>query len=70
MQYLKDLDIDSFDFHSGAKHVFDSIRLEGKLEELGHHLEEVFDGQTPTEGEINDYVWFNSQEIYEALGII
>ena len=33
------------------------------------HLEEIFDNQIPTETEVNDYLWFESDYIYECLGI-
>lgn len=40
-------------------------------ERLYQHLEEVFmyDGEIPSITEINDYLWFETDSIYEAIGL-
>ena len=42
---------------------------EHKEEELISLLNEVFFEQQPDITEINDYLWFESDDIYEYLGI-
>lgn len=69
MKFTKEFDVDTFEFWSGAEDTVKTIRENDKMEEFGEHIEMVFDGMTPTETEINDYVWFQSNEIFEALGI-
>jgi hypothetical protein len=69
MKFTKEFDVDTFEFWSGAEDTVKTIRENDKMEEFGEHIEMVFDGMTPTETEINDYVWFQSDEIFEALGI-
>ena len=69
MKYLKEFDVEKFSFHDGAKDVYEAVKAEGKLDELQSLINGVFDNQTPTEGEVNDYVWFNAQEVYETIGL-
>ena len=54
---------------SGAIDTLDTIIKNDMENELMEHLEEIFDNQTPTETEVNDYLWFESDYIYESLGI-
>ena len=54
---------------SGAIDTLDTIIKNDMENELMEHLEEIFDNQIPTETEVNDYLWFESDYIYECLGI-
>ena len=54
---------------SGAINTLDTIIKNDMENELMEHLEEIFDNQIPTETEVNDYLWFESDYIYECLGI-
>ena len=36
---------------------------------LEQHLEEMFSDRTPSDTELNDYLWFESEEIYKAIGL-
>ena len=63
-----ELDLNSFQAWSGAKDTLDRIQREGKCGELENVLEEVYpDGMTETE--LNDLLWFDSESVYEWLGI-
>lgn len=55
---------------SGALNTLSTIAEEGKEEELMNHLEDIFYDSTPTMTELNDYLWFEDEMIYESLGII
>jgi hypothetical protein len=33
------------------------------------HLEEVFADRTPTDTEVNDYLWHDREYVYEAVGL-
>lgn len=68
MTITYELDLNSFQAWSGAKDTLDRIRCEGKCEELENVLEELYpDGMTETE--LNDLLWFDSESVYEWLGI-
>ena len=45
------------------------IMENGLEEELMYHLEEVFYDNIPTATQLNDYLWFKSEYIFESLGI-
>ena len=68
MTITYELDLNSFEAWSGAKETLKRIQREGKCEELENVLEELYpDGMTETE--LNDLLWFDSESVYEWLGI-
>lgn len=68
MTITYDLDLDSFNAWSGAVDTLDRIQREGKCEELENILEDLYpDGMTETQ--LNDLLWFDSEQVYEWLGI-
>ena len=68
MTITYELDLNSFEAWSGAKDTLDRIQREGKCAELENILEELHpDGMTETE--LNDLLWFDSESVYEWLGI-
>lgn len=68
MTITYELDLNSFQAWSGAVDTLDRIHREGKCEELENVLEELYpDGMTETE--LNDLLWFDSESVYEWLGI-
>lgn len=68
MTITYDLDLNSFNAWSGAVDTLDRIQREGKCEELENILEDLYpDGMT--EAELNDLLWFDSEAVYEWLGI-
>ena len=54
---------------SGALDTLRDIENADKEEELMQHLEEVFMDRTPSETEVNDYLWHDRQYVYEAVGL-
>ena len=54
---------------SGAVDTLDAIIEADKENELMWLLEEMFFDHTPTETEMNDVLWFESDWIYEHLGL-
>lgn len=54
---------------SGALDTLKDIEEAGKEDELMYFLEEVFADTIPTETEVNDFLWFESDCIYESLGL-
>ena len=71
MVYSKEFSVDTFPFWSGAKDTFEDVCKAGKMDELQSLIEEQFaDKETPpTETEINDFVWFERDFIYDQLGL-
>lgn len=65
MKLITELDLQNFEFWSGAKsHSF----THGELKELEFILEDIFpDGATETQ--INDLFWFEEEALCEWLGI-
>lgn len=57
---------------SGAVDTLRTIEENDKEEELMAHLEDIFEtyfDNVPTMTAVNDYLWFESETIFEALGI-
>lgn len=71
MVYSKEFSVDTFPFWSGAKDTFEDVCKADKMYELQFLIEEQFaDNETPpTETEINDFVWFEREFIYNRLGL-
>ena len=68
MTITYELDLNRFEAWSGAKETLERIQREGKCEELENVLEELYpDGMTETQ--LNDLLWFDSESVYEWLGI-
>ena len=63
MQYKVDFDIENFEFWAGAKDVFERCVQEDKLEELERLIEDVFCDSEPSDVDINDFVWFDAEDI-------
>ena len=55
---------------AGAVNTLETIEEAGKEEELMDLLKELFSEETPPgETEVNDFLWFETDYIYESLGI-
>ena len=54
---------------SGAESTLDIIRDADKEDELMELLEETYGEETPTETELNDYLWHESEDIFDRLGV-
>lgn len=57
---------------SGALDTLKKVEENDKQDELMQHLEEVFEtyfDKVPTMTEVNDYLWFEWENIFECLGI-
>ena len=68
MTITYELDLNSFEAWSGAVDTLERIQREDKCAELENILEELYpDGMTETE--LNDLLWFDSESVYEWLGI-
>lgn len=71
MEYKKDFSVYDFPWWSGACDTIRDIENADMMDELQSHLEEVFEAncETPTDTDINDYVWHDRDRVYRALGL-
>ena len=68
MTITYELDLNSFQAWSGAKETLERIQREGKCGLLEQILDDIYpNGMTETE--LNDLLWFESETVYEWLGI-
>lgn len=68
MTITYELDLNRFEAWSGAKETLERIQREGKCGLLEQILEDIYpDGMTETQ--LNDLLWFDSESVYEWLGI-
>ena len=63
MQYAKEFDIYSFEWWAGAMQRLENATPDQR-EEVSERIEEVFYDVNPTETDINDYVWFECDDIF------
>ena len=54
---------------SGGRSTLDDIFEHDKEEELMNLLEEVFCDEIPSDTEVNDFLWFERDMIYERCGL-
>lgn len=69
MKYTQEFNVDTFPWWSGAKDTIVEVRKAKKIDELQTYIEEAFSREMPTATQLNDYVWFNQENIYKVLGI-
>ena len=69
MEYKVELSsLESFKAWAGALDTLNTIRERGGMDILTTICEDIFSGDIPTEVQINDWLWFDSDFIYQALG--
>ena len=54
---------------SGALDTLKDIEEADKKDELMYLLEEIFTDTIPTDTEVNNFLWFERNYIYESLGL-
>ena len=69
MYYKQVFDINEFEFWSGGLDTFTELQEHVTLEQIQYHIENHFSDETPTDTEINDYLWYERDEIFDELGI-
>lgn len=69
MYYKQVFDINEFEFWSGGLDTFTELQEYVTLEQIQYHIENHFSDETPTDTEINDYLWYERDEIFSELGI-
>lgn len=69
MYYKQVFDVNEFEFWSGGLDTFTELQNYVTLEQIQYHIENHFSDEIPTDTEINDYLWYNRDEIFAELGI-
>ena len=69
MLFTQEFNADAFHFWSGAKDTIEDVKKAKKMNELQTLIEDYFANQTPTETQVNDFVWFQRDFIFEQLEI-
>lgn len=68
MEIYYELDLDTFEAWSGGEDTLNRIRRAGKTRELESILEDLYPtGMSKTE--LNDLLWFQSEEVFNWLGM-
>ena len=68
MKLYRELDLTRFEPWSGAVDTYNRIYNEDKLNELESLLEDLYP-EGIEETQLNDILWFDSEWVYECLGI-
>ena len=68
MKIYRELDLTRFEPWSGAVDTYNTIYNADKLDDLEFLLEELYP-EGIEETQLNDLLWFDSEWIYECLGI-
>ena len=69
MYYKQVFDINEFEFWSGGLDTFKELQEHVTLEQIQYHIENHFSEEIPTDTDINDYLWYERDEIFAELGI-
>lgn len=69
MRFTQEFNVDTFHFWSGAKDTIEYVKKAKKMDELQTLIEDYFADQTPTKTQVNDFVWFQRDFIFEQLEI-
>ena len=69
MQFTQEFNVDTFHFWSGAKDTIEYVKKAKKMDELQTLIEDYFADQTPTKTQVNDFVWFQRDFIFEQFEI-
>jgi hypothetical protein len=68
MKIISEISIVNFDAWSGAIDTQKKIVAENKVDDFDSYIEELYpEGLTDTE--LNDILWFDSENVFEYLGI-
>lgn len=70
MEFIKHItNISQFNAWSGAIPTLERIIKENKTDDFEMLLEDMFHDKTPTETDINDFLWFEEEFIFKNLNI-
>lgn len=68
MEYKVETSLWNFPAWSGGKDTLDVLKERDDVEAVESYLEDIFMDDDVTDGQINDYLWFERDDIAEHLG--
>ncbi len=66
MKYVADFDILEFEFWGRAMGMVYNLTNE-QMRKLEQHIISFFEGETPTNEDINTFVWLGCEDFFEAI---
>lgn len=67
MKYIVEKPLKEFEFWSGAKQVADEL-TDAEFDQIEDSINDLFVNGEPTEIEINDFFWFDTDTIEDIIG--
>ena len=68
MKYIVEESLDNFEAWSGGKDTLDTLREKGDVDSVECLIEEMFFDETPSQTQVNDFLWFERDTIAQHLG--
>lgn len=68
MRIVSEISLGDFNAWSGAKRTIEDLERLDLMDEAESYIEEMFEGSM-TDTELNDYLWFESDDLWNALNI-
>lgn len=68
MKYVVEESLDNFEAWSGGKDTLDTLREKGDVDSVECLIEEMFFDETPSQTQVNDFLWFERDTIAQHLG--
>ena len=68
MKYYVEESLDNFEAWSGGKDTLDTLREKGDVDSVECLIEEMFFDETPSQTQVNDFLWFERDTIAQHLG--
>lgn len=68
MKYYVEDGLDNFEAWSGGEYTLDTLREKGDVDSVECLIEEMFCEETPSQTQVNDFLWFERDMIAEHLG--
>ena len=69
MKYIKEISMENFEAWAGATDTLETIKEHNKIDDLEHLINEMFFEETPTDTQINDLLWFDTDWLFKQLNI-
>jgi hypothetical protein len=69
MKYTTEISMENFKAWSGATDTLETIKEHNKINDLEHLINEMFFEETPTDTQINDLLWHDTDWVFKQLNI-
>ena len=69
MKFTQEIELEKFEAWSEARETLNRLIKLDKCQEIEQHLEDLYCDSIPTETDINNFLWFETDFIIEYLGL-